>query len=124
MGELEPASGDSVMPIGVGWQVHFEHEFMRDGWRMHLWRRVGNEVEVASGTLTVTRMESGVEPVTSGLYLPGDAYQAIVSAIDPPAHAAEVRRIEEALAVERARVERLIDHALTAQPNGSTEPTT
>lgn len=66
----------------------------------------------------MTTYNDGEQVERSGLFLPADAYKSIVQAIDLPAHGAEVRRLEEALAIERQRVDRI----LAAQQFGSPIP--
>lgn len=100
-----------------GWRAKFTEEFVRDGWTLHLWRNTSHGIEVARGELTIEVARDGAEAVglPSGIYLPHDAYSAIASAIDPPAHAAELRRLEEALGLERERVNRVLDASLSAR---------
>lgn len=93
-----------------GWQAQFSHEFMQGTHRLYLWRDLGSEVEVVSAELVGTRTDPALVSQPGGLLLPRGAYEAIVAAIDPPAHQAEVRRLEEALTLERARVDRALAH--------------
>lgn len=91
-----------------GWQARFVDEHYMDGRRLHLWCPVGDMLNVAVGQFDTLMVDPAVEVPQAGIFLPGDCYQAIVDAVDPPAHKAEIRRLEDALRLEQIRVDQML----------------
>ena len=108
-------------PDPYGWRAHVQDEWATglDLARVILYRIVGDQREVirpgTTGTIEAHRSDLGtVMAESAGFLLPRGAIQALVDEVKPgPAHC-EVARLEEALAVERGRVDRLLE--LVARP--------
>lgn len=100
-----------------GWHAEVVREFYRDAWRLQLARRGGNAIDlVTCGELQIHRVPLGEElPADCGIVLPEGMWPAIVAAVDPSPHSAEIRRVEAALVLEQARVEKILDAALAGR---------
>ena len=98
------------------WQAYLSQhrgEFLRQQTRVILHRRIGDTREIIKGfdhngwaiveAQSITDAVSEDEPL--GFVVPTDALEAIAEAIKPGPSRAEMKRLEEALAVERARVD-------------------
>jgi hypothetical protein len=57
----------------------------------------------------MTRQEAGLASDFPGLLIPQDALDSLGGLLRPEAGGPEVRRLEEALAVERARVDQVLE---------------
>lgn len=95
-----------------GWQAHTIDDWETGGTRLILFRRVGDETEVIvgfdeHGMATVERTVNGATSCRDfqGFLLPRDAVEAIAARVNPGPSKAEVTRLEEALAIERKRVD-------------------
>jgi len=108
-----------VSDLTTGWQARVLDDmadFSRDHRRLVIWRRYGDRVELVTGftedgTAIVT--DVGPEgPEFRGFDLPWEAFDAIGEAIVPGPSKAEVARIEEALTVERKRVDQALDRLI------------
>lgn len=101
----------------LGYQARVVEEFFTGGHRLHIWRRrPDGQVDTLREDGTWTTVDpSIVVPDTAGLRLPAGAWQAICEHATPPGPSAgEVARLEEALAVERSRVDRTLAAFLPA----------
>jgi hypothetical protein len=100
-----------------GWEVRLIDDWQRDGERLVVFRRLGEDRE----TLVRFSEESGYPilrrdpdatngPDISELpLLPYGVAEAIAATVRPGPSEAEVGRLEDALAVERGRVDRVLD---------------
>lgn len=98
------------------WQVHIEREWQHMGQsRVIIFRRSPNRaIEVmtglgAGGDAIFTRYEDGAQVTERGILLPTAALHAIADTLKPGPDSAELGRVVEALTVERARVDRILD---------------
>jgi hypothetical protein len=81
--------------------------------RVFLHRRLGDAIEVVTGfdeagRPVVERHEVDVAPDFRGLLIPAEAVAALAEVVKPGPGEAEVARLEEALAVERGRVDAML----------------
>lgn len=89
-----------------GWQAHFVDDPVRLTTTLRIWRVAGDRIAILTGDVSVVEHDHAFEVDAGvGLVLPHDAKAAIEFALNPPAHLAEIRRLEEALAIERRRVD-------------------
>ena len=80
---------------------------------LHLVRDRVGRYEVVCNDGTITTVEDGAAPPeNAGILLPPGVWAAICEIAVPSHGAAEVKRLEDALAVERARVDRVLDAGL------------
>ena len=93
-------------------RAHAEALFLRDAWRLHIWRPAGDQIETLHDNGTWVLQDPAVSDPHEGLLLPRDAWAAICDFAAPHADAGEVKELRESLALERARVEKLIDSTL------------
>jgi hypothetical protein len=102
-----------------GWLVGIESDHLRRFDTLIMARRVGDQLDVITGLghgtqvielTTVPATSSGTE--AERWVFPSGVLQAIAEALKPGPGSGEVKRLEEALAVERARVDKLIDKAV------------
>lgn len=106
-----------------GWRVRIVDEFGHvDLQRVIIYRHVGDQNEVIrptpTGAIEAKRYDPAVvadEPM--GFLLPRGALDAIAEAIKPGPSQGEVARLEEALTVERARVDALLTRAGIPAPS-------
>lgn len=98
------------------WKAHVERrpeDFVRNLLRLYLWRHTpdgATEVQMEGGA--IHRISEGEPfPAGAGILLHSDQWSAIEAVVEPRAHNAELRRVEEALKVERERVDRLLSAA-------------
>lgn len=98
----------------AGWQARIldtPEGFMRDLRTVIVYRREGDDLVALSGwtgdgTPTLTRWPvNTVSPDGVALLMPEGAVEAIAEAVKPGPPSGEVARLEEALKVERARVD-------------------
>jgi tRNA(Ile2) C34 agmatinyltransferase TiaS len=88
------------------WQVH-----ITDDWRhvdtslVVIYRTVRDGVEVMRTPGEVVELDAGTSMVGEGMLLPTSALKAIAERLKPGASAGEVKRLEDALEVERRRVD-------------------
>lgn len=93
------------------WQAHLAEEWQRDGWLLHLVADAApGQVRYLTdrGEFDLTG-ELDQRPGNAGLYLPDGAWQAILALAAPMATAGELDRLQDALTVERARVDRALE---------------
>lgn len=97
---------------GYGWQVAIRDDMLAlatDSRRVHIFRRAGDRVEVitefdSDGAAVIQSFDAAtVDP--TGFLIPIDALEAIAELLKPGPSQGETRRLEEALAVERRRVD-------------------
>ena len=91
-------------------RVRFVEEWEHMTVRMFVLREVGDRSEwlLDDGSWLITE-QGVVAPPNAGLRLPEEAVDAMAEALHPRAgHKVEVTRLEEALAVERERVDRVL----------------
>lgn len=96
-------------------RAHVAEVFELDGHRLFLLEELdggARRVLMADGTWRRVESYPAMLPEGAGLPLPNGAWRAIAELAAPMATAGEVRRLEEALELERARVE----HVLTQRP--------
>lgn len=106
---------------GPEWRAHLVEDFAADASRLYLVRDVGDSMEIITGwaddgmpvVRNVDRYVALPDDVR-GLLVPNSALQAIAERLRPDASGPEVRRLEEALKIERARVDRALDRSMTA----------
>lgn len=97
------------------WRAHVSEDYRdlaTDTRRVVLWRNIGEETEVVmsltDGAVTVGRQPFGVASDFRGLVVPREALDALAEVIKPGPSQGETKRLEEALAVERRRVDELL----------------
>lgn len=104
-------------PNPGGWSAHLIEELPMDQHRVILCRRVSDlEVEVitdateqANGRVHRARVPVETDGLAArGLWLPTGALEAIAEAIKPGPATGELRRLEEALELERGRVDSVL----------------
>lgn len=107
-----------------GWNAKYDTQpldlFARKQGRLYIWRHTPDgftEVRCEDGTI-VRVGEGAMFPPNAGLVLLNDEWEAIERAVSPAAHDAELRRVEEALTVERGRVDAVLA-TLTPPPRSS-----
>lgn len=99
---------------GYGWHAHLTDDWAVGGSRLFLVREAGpDDIEVVTGFTddgfaVITRQGRAVRTDFPGLLIPRDALDSLGALLRPDAGGPEVRRLEEALAVERARVDQLL----------------
>lgn len=102
--------------FGRGYGVHIaERDLLRRTVRLVLWRdRRDGHVEVFCDDGTIqTIHESEAGPDNAGWQIPYEALPAFAEALGKYApHRVEVERLEEALKVERARVDKVLDRSV------------
>lgn len=94
-----------------GWQAHIEGDLMRDASRLYLWREAGDGLTqlVVETELVTTTTPSDTAFPSAGILLPSGMGDAITEALRPRHDAAaEIKRLDEALALERTRVDRIL----------------
>lgn len=105
---------------GYGWQVAIRDDFRAlatDCRRVHIYRRVGERLDVITGFTDDGDAVIESDPTDpQGFLLPVDALEAIAELLKPGPSQGETRRLEEALAVERRRVD---DQLRAARASGS-----
>lgn len=88
-------------------------EMHRDGWRLFIYGGFAEPIQVLCEDGTWASVESGARfPENAGIFLPADAWAAVVNEAAPHADAGEVKELRAALALEQSRVEKLIEKAL------------
>ena len=106
------------------WRVHIVDDYIRHGVRLHIYRHLNHErvqeLGIVDGELTVSSFLAGeMQPDNFGIRLQYEMLEPLRLALNerlgPMVGEAEVRRLEESLEVERARVQQVIDMA-TAPP--------
>ncbi len=101
------------------WKAAIDRTYTPMEYRLHAWRPVGNgyiEYVIgvdSSGRLATTRREaSTVAEGHDGVAISPEMFEAVARAfaeyVEPTPIRAEVERLEQALAVERARVDQLV----------------
>jgi hypothetical protein len=97
------------------WQarvIEDEVDFMRRSARLLIWRTLPDgRIEYVSGSGELTMLEDplAASEVPLGLRVPRDAVQALADTLHGRSTGAgELKRLEEALEVERARVDRAL----------------
>jgi hypothetical protein len=103
-------------PVGLMFsdvRVYVENALTRgfDGHYLYIVSRGqhSSDVLLSNGEWYTVHGEGGVEPPRAlGLFLPGAVWPAIVEYASPGPSRAEISRLEEALAVERGRVDRIL----------------
>lgn len=96
---------------GYDWQVGIRDDMealATDSRRVHIYRRRGERTEVITGFTEGRAVVESFDPANTGpagLLLPVDALEAIAELLKPGPSQGETRRLEEALAVERRRVD-------------------
>lgn len=100
----------------LGWQAHISDDFVHDAKRVLFHRAAGDDVEVivgfeASGHAIVHRYEFAASPEFRGLVIPEDALAALVAAVKPGPSSDMLGVLQQALDVERQRVDRVIGSA-------------
>ena len=91
-----------------------------DGQRVYIWNRIDHNrdrlIESLDRRTAIRTVDLSIESDDNfpGLLFPHGVIEAIAEAHGPTPHEAELRRLEEALAVERRRVDDLLK-ALTAR---------
>lgn len=110
----------------LGWHAHISDRFEIDAKLVTFWRRLGDdrtEIIVGfdpDGRPVTDTIPVGVRPEFPGLAIPVDALQALAETVKPGPSSAEVGRLEDALTVERRRVDQVLDRTL---PNRTTQDT-
>jgi hypothetical protein len=103
---------------GDRYGVHVaERDMLRRTVRLVLWRELGDgRIEVFCDDGTVQAIgEHEVGPENAGWQIPHEALPAFAKALGHHApHAVEIKRLEEALKVERDRVDRALASAIGA----------
>jgi hypothetical protein len=101
--------------VNGGWQVRLvedEVDFMLRTARLLIWRELPDgRIEYVGGQVELTLLEEpeALSPVPLGLRIPADAVTALADAMHHrAAGAGELKRLEEALTLERARVDRIL----------------
>lgn len=102
------------------WRAILIEDFPLDSFRVVLMQQRGDHTEVLSGWdehgfPTMEAVEPGVRIDHLGLLLPDDAVRAIAEAVKPGPSQGELRRLEDALDLERSRVEKAIN-AFVSRP--------
>ena len=107
---------------GGEWKAHTAEDWTVGGTRLVLFRRVGDDTEVIVGfdefgRAIVERTAAGHTSTGEfyGLLLPRDAVEAIATRVNPGPSKAEVTRLEEALAIERKRVDDVLLAAMWSE---------
>lgn len=100
----------STAPDTYGWKAHVTATLPGQFDRLHLARPSGDHMELiealSDGPPVLQRVNRYASPDFQGFQLPLGVVQAITQAVGPQGPSvAEVRRLEEALAVERRRVD-------------------
>ena len=96
------------------WRVRVDDDIFRDVARIVVARRVGDFTEYVGENGERMRHAANVvvDPVPA-FEIPRDALNALVEALHQFApHKAEIARIEDALKIERGRVDRLLDKVI------------
>lgn len=100
------------------WRAHITPAFEMFGDRVVLFRSLGNLIEIiegfdADGVPQITRYEPTVTPPRpAGILLPAGSLAAIVEAVKPGPSTSELKVLTDALTIERARVDKVIDSHL------------
>lgn len=97
-----------------GWRAEIVQEPMRDANRLFIFRYVGGslcEALIGSDVTFQQFDQLQATPDGAGILLPQDSWRAITEIVDPAPNGAEVRRLEEALATERQRVDAFLGRA-------------
>lgn len=94
------------------WQVHITDDWSHiDTANVVIFRHVGDGVEVMQsieqGSATITTVEPGAA-LPPALHIPRSALEAIAEKLRPGPSSAEVARLEEALTIERRRVDEVL----------------
>ena len=105
------------------WEARIEDDFFRGGHRLILFRRLPNgDVEYTTGEvtpfggMTPTQADPAQHlPRDVGFRLEGGMLNAIAAAAKPGPSEREVALINDALAVERARVDRILDRQIASE---------
>lgn len=107
-----------MSPIPFGWRAQIVTEPMMDARRLLVFRYSGSGSEIMLNTEPAfQQFDSGAPlPSPAGLLLPTDMWDAIVEAASPAPHGVEIARLEEALKVERDRVDALLVRAGVPSP--------
>lgn len=95
------------------WKAATRLDYMRQDVELVLWRNSGDMVEVVigftdHGDAIVERRDSALATPEHLPRIPTEALQALVEHVKPGASSAEVQRLEEALTIERTRVDSLL----------------
>jgi hypothetical protein len=99
-----------------GWQAFHRDEFVSGRSRLFLYRPVGERIDINLEDGTWQTIDADVvEPANAGWVLPRGGWEAIVALIEPDASKGEIQRLEEALTIERARVDRMLDTSTGSQ---------
>lgn len=88
-----------------------ERERGADGYRLHLLGpRGGRRADILRSDGSWESVEEGqMASGETGIFLPRDAWQAVMALVNPPA---DLKYLEDALAVERARVDAVLKELL------------
>ena len=91
------------------WRAGLEPSFARDGSTLHL---IGSwspgKVAMLMDDGSFQHHDEGTAPDNAGIFLPRAAVKALVESLAPDATAGEIGRLEEALKIERARVDQIL----------------
>lgn len=110
---------DGGEAVSGEWRCHVVDDFARDGHRVTIYRRMGDAIEVVSGfdpddgLPIFADQEPNVQPEEPPLFFSRGMLEAIAEAVKPGPSRAEFARLEEALRVERARVDQVLDRRVT-----------
>lgn len=100
------------------WRAHVAEDWQRFGARLFLLRSTPDGVEVVTGfdeqgLPVITTVPEGTVIDFPGFALDRGARESLAAQLRPGPSEAEMKRLEEALAVERVRVDRLTDDLVT-----------
>lgn len=108
--------------IGGGWRCQLIDDFSLGGQRIAIYRHDGDTLVYLTdwderGTPMIKALPMNESADTSKLpWLPYDALTALAEAVRPGPTQAEVKRLEDALLFERARVDRLLNALIPVVP--------
>lgn len=91
------------------WRAELIDDFMRNRQRLVVYRYVGDDVEIVNGDGTLSRYPADESVDSVGIALPRGAWEAIEAVVLPKAKDGEIALLKDALAVERARVDQVLE---------------
>lgn len=114
---------------GPEWRAHLVEDFPADATRVFIVRDAGDRLEFIRrwdeyGAPEVHHLDRAVSfpDDARGLLVPNSALQSIAARLRPNASGPEVKRLEEALAVERARTDQTLTRLLRIADEAQAAP--